>query len=178
MCHIETICRLASLRLIVPPWGRVLKIDKCIVPLTRFFLVHQPVKNKNLASCVTEIQARYFSRKKVNPIVLTGRFLGHPYWLLEITNSSFHAHKPSSNSLIWNLIQEPHHIDCSVVSRTYILTLLKYRTDFFFLRGDPRWWKSKWKVHQPPPRTKLELQLNYRRIILNNRLNTGWREAL
>ena len=23
----------------------------------------------------------------------------------------------------------------------------------------PRWWWSRWKLHKPPPRTKLELQL-------------------
>ena len=33
------------------------------------------------------------------------------------------------------------------------------------------------KLHKPPPQTKLELQLNYRKIILNKQMNTGWREA-
>ena len=43
---------------------------------------------------------------------------------------------------------------------------------------DPRWRGSKWKLHKPPPGTKLELQQNYRENILNNQLNTSWREAL
>ena len=43
---------------------------------------------------------------------------------------------------------------------------------------DSRWWRRNWKLYQPPPRTKLEIQLNPRKIILNNQLNTSWREAL
>ena len=33
---------------------------------------------------------------------------------------------------------------------------------------DPRWQRSKWILYSPPPRTKLELQLKYRVINLNN----------
>ena len=44
---------------------------------------------------------------------------------------------------------------------------------------------SRWKLYSPPPRTKLELQLNYRTLTLNNELrlaeeksyNQGFREG-
>ena len=42
---------------------------------------------------------------------------------------------------------------------------------------DPRWQRSKWKLHYPP-RTNLKLQLSCTEIILNNQLNTSCRGAL
>lgn len=42
-----------------------------------------------------------------------------------------------------------------------------------FLRRDPRWQQSGWKFHSPPPRTKLELQLNYRASNPNHQLKTS-----
>ena len=42
----------------------------------------------------------------------------------------------------------------------------------------PRWQQIGWELHKLPPRTKLELQTNYRKIILNKQLKTSWREAL
>ena len=38
---------------------------------------------------------------------------------------------------------------------------------------DPRWQWSKWKVHSPPHRAKLESQLNYIIINLNNQQKTS-----
>ena len=46
-----------------------------------------------------------------------------------------------------------------------------------FEKENPRWQRSKWKLHWPLPRTNLELQPNCREIILNNQLNTSWTEA-
>ena len=63
----------------------------------------------------------------------------------------------------------------------YFCNCNQKNTDIFFGGGagreweDPRWQRSKWKLHKPPLRTNLELQLNCREIILNNQLNTSWR---
>ena len=42
-------------------------------------------------------------------------------------------------------------------------------------KRDPRWWQTRWKLHSPP-RSKLELQPNYRTINLHIPLNTSWTE--
>ena len=39
-------------------------------------------------------------------------------------------------------------------------------------------WQSRWKLYQPLPRMKLELQINYRTIILNNQVKTSWKKVL
>lgn len=39
--------------------------------------------------------------------------------------------------------------------------------------GNARGWQSRWELHSPPPRTKLESQLKYRTITLNSQLETG-----
>ena len=61
-------------------------------------------------------------------------------------------------------------------------TRIRVKTSIFlkyiYTQGDPRWRRSKWKLHLRSPRTNMELQLNYRKIILNNQLNISWREAL
>ena len=44
-------------------------------------------------------------------------------------------------------------------------------------RRDPRWQQSRWKLHLPPPRTKLELQQMHRTINLNNQLKTSCTEV-
>lgn len=36
----------------------------------------------------------------------------------------------------------------------------------------------RWKLHLHLPRTTLELQPKYRKIILNSQLETSWRETL
>ena len=46
-----------------------------------------------------------------------------------------------------------------------------YNTD-----GDPGCWRSRWKLHKTSPRTKVELQLNYIKITMDNQLNTRWRK--
>ena len=43
---------------------------------------------------------------------------------------------------------------------------------------DPRWQENRWKLYSLSPRTKLELQLNYRTIILYNQLKTKLRRSL
>ena len=44
------------------------------------------------------------------------------------------------------------------------------------LTFDQRWWRSKWKLHLSPPRTKQKFQVNCRELNLNNQLNTSWWE--
>lgn len=59
----------------------------------------------------------------------------------------------------------------------------QYKSLFFSI-GDPikvkgkeerdsRWQQSRWKLQAPPFRINLKLQLNYRTIILNNKLKTS-----